>query len=96
MACKLASWKAGFMKTTIDLPKDVVRQLKLRAVLDGRTVKELAGELLRNGLQAPVPRRRARPVIGRDKKTGFPVILGGRRAPKGQPTPAQIAEILWD
>jgi hypothetical protein len=84
------------MKTTIDLPQDVVRQLKMRAVLDGRTVKELAGELLRNGLKAPVAKSAARPVIGRDKKTGFPVILGGRRAPKGDPTPEEIAEILLD
>ena len=51
---------------------------------------------MRNGLQAPPSRRPARAVIGRDKKTGFPVIMGGRRAPKGQPTPEQIAEILLD
>ena len=73
-----------------------MRQLKVRAVLDGRTVKELAGELLRTGLKAASSKRLAPPVIGKDKKTGFPVLLGRGRAPKGQPTPEQIAEILND
>lgn len=38
------------MKTTIDLPAEVLREVKLRAVLQGRTVKELVGDLLRQGL----------------------------------------------
>jgi len=38
------------MKTTIDLPEEVVHQIKLRAVMERRTVKELVEELLRQGL----------------------------------------------
>ena len=38
------------MKTTLDLPDELVREMKLRAVVQGRTVKDLAAELLRHGL----------------------------------------------
>jgi len=83
------------MKTTIDLPDDVLRQLKLRAVIDGRTVKELAGDLLRKGLMvASMPKGPVQPVIAKDKKTGLPVIQCRRGAPRGQPTAEQIAEML--
>lgn len=44
------------MKATIDLPDDVLREVKLRAVVQGRTVKELVGELLRQGLGMPSPK----------------------------------------
>jgi len=37
------------------LPGDVLREVKLRAVLQGRTVKELVGELLRQGLGMTSP-----------------------------------------
>ena len=30
---KLESWKVGSMKTTLDLPSDLVREMKLRAAL---------------------------------------------------------------
>lgn len=43
------------MKTTLDLPDDLVREMKLRAVLQRRPLKELAAELLRRGLSAPEP-----------------------------------------
>ncbi len=38
------------MKTTLDLPEDVVQEVKLRALLQRRTVKALVTELLRTGL----------------------------------------------
>lgn len=48
------------MKTTIDLPADLVREMKLRAVKEGRKLKDVAAELLRQGLE---PRDRpARPA----------------------------------
>jgi plasmid stability protein len=49
------SWKAGFMKTTIDLPEDLVREMKFRAVRDGRKLRDVAEEVFRRGLAAPVP-----------------------------------------
>lgn len=38
------------MKTTIDLPDEIVLELKLRAVMQGRTVKDLVADLLRESL----------------------------------------------
>jgi hypothetical protein len=42
---ELESWKAGFMKTTMDLPEDLIREMKLRAVREGRKLLELASEV---------------------------------------------------
>jgi hypothetical protein len=39
------------MKTTVDLPNDLVREIKLRAVNEGRKLKEVVTDLLRFGLE---------------------------------------------
>ena len=46
---ELESWKAGSMKTTIDLPEDLVREMKFRAVREGRKLREVAEEVFRRG-----------------------------------------------
>jgi hypothetical protein len=52
------------MKTTVDLPNDLVREIKLRAVNEGRKLKEVVTDLLRFGLEqgaslskAPYPQK---------------------------------------
>jgi plasmid stability protein len=40
------------MKTTLDLPDDLVKQLKLRAVHEGKKLKDAVAETLRAGLAA--------------------------------------------
>ena len=84
------------MKTTFNLPDDLVRRLKLRAVRDRRKLKDVAAEFLRAGLSAKAPLRSERPaVVGKDKKTGLPVIKCRHAAPRGQElTPERVAEIL--
>ena len=47
---KLESWKTGFVKMTMDLPEDLLRELKIRAVTEGKTFKSLMTELFRKGL----------------------------------------------
>ena len=42
------------MKTTLDLPTDLVLEMKLRAMHEGRKLKDVAAELLKRGL-APDP-----------------------------------------
>lgn len=37
------------MKTTLDLPNDLVREMKLRALMQGRTLRDLAADFLRHG-----------------------------------------------
>ena len=43
------------MKTTIDLPEDLVREMKFRAVREGRKLREVAEEVFRRGMAAPAP-----------------------------------------
>lgn len=40
------------MKTTLELPDDLVREIKLRAVMQDRAFKDLVAELLRRSLSA--------------------------------------------
>ena len=40
------------MKTTLDLPDDVMHAVKIRAVHERRRLKDLVAELLRRGLQS--------------------------------------------
>ncbi len=42
------------MRTTLDLPDSVFRQLKAKAAIEGTTLKALLGTLIARGLQAPV------------------------------------------
>jgi hypothetical protein len=44
------------MKTTIDLPPDLVREMKLMAVHEGRKLKDVAADLLIRGLSGEKPK----------------------------------------
>jgi plasmid stability protein len=84
------------MKTTFDLPENLVRRLKLRAVHDGRKLKDIAADALAAGLAAPAEPRAEKPAtVVKDKKTGLPVIQCRRVAAGGRgATPERVAEIL--
>jgi plasmid stability protein len=86
------------MKTTIDLPDELVRKLKLRALRDRRKFKDLAADFLRRGLLTPPnPKKTAQPLLQKDKKTGLPVLQCPHPAAPGRDlTPDQLAEILND
>lgn len=43
-----ANREAGFVKVTIDLPEDLVRELKLKAVYERRKLKDVVAEKLRS------------------------------------------------
>jgi len=53
----LESWKAGNLKLTLELPEDVLRGLRLRAILEDKTFKALVEEALRKGLANVEPTR---------------------------------------
>jgi plasmid stability protein len=85
------------MKTTIDLPDDLVRRLKVRALRDGKKLKELTAELLSQALIAPSQDKNDAPraIITKDKKTGLPVIRSSKpKRPSAHLTPDQVADIL--
>lgn len=67
----------GIMKTTLDLPDELVREVKLRAVMQGRTIKDLVAELLRAGLgidAKPTPEQRVLNVHIEIDADGFPAF----------------------
>jgi hypothetical protein len=84
------------MKTTLDLPDALVKQIKLRALHEGQKLNDTVAELLRKGLAiADDSCNTEEAVITTDSQTGLPVIAGGHPALPGQElTPDRIAEIL--
>ena len=50
IARKPENQQPGFMKTTLDLPEELIKELKLRAVHEGKKLKEVATEALQRGL----------------------------------------------
>ena len=72
------------MKTTFDLPDELVREMKLRAVMQGRTLRDLAAEFIRQGLglAAPPPTQAPPPGSMVQLNTGgLPVIRCRASAP---------------
>ena len=65
------------MKTTIDLPDELVREVKLRALMQGRTLRDLVADFIRQGLGLTGPETLDGPPSG-SKVTvganGLPVI----------------------
>lgn len=52
---KLENQQNAPVKTTLDLPNDLVREVKLRAVNEGMKLKDVISDLLRKGLGQPNP-----------------------------------------
>ncbi len=61
------------MKTTLDLPDEMVRRAKIAAVERGTTLRNLMGEALARELDLPAP------VARRQRRTAFPIFSS--RAP---------------
>ncbi len=82
------------MKTTLDLPDELIREVKLRAVVQGRTVKDLVAEILRQGLGIVPPRQPAKPPVGslvEIGESGLPVI---RCRPDAAATRMSVEDLL--
>lgn len=74
------------MKTTLDLPADLVHQVKLRALHEGKKLKEAVAELLRRGLSA----KNAAPQA-RSRRVQLPLVHCRQTA---ELTPARVAALL--
>jgi hypothetical protein len=83
------------MRPTIELPDELFRQVKARAALEGRSLKDLVAEYVHQGLSRSTEQV-ALPAHG--CRSDLPV--GRRAAATGQPTPAlsnaKIAALLDD
>ena len=80
------------MKTTLDLPEDLMREIKIRAVKENRKLKDAIADLLRRGL---VQRREARSSLC--NKVKLPLVHCAHGAEPGQEmTPERVARILLE
>lgn len=78
------------MKTTLDLPDDLMRAIKIRAAEENRRLKDVMSDLLRSGLAQPV---------GAGSKRGhrvkLPLIPCAHAArPEEEMTAERLAEVL--
>ena len=83
------------MKTTLDLPDALVKQVKLRAVREGRKLKDAVADLLRKGLasrptQAVGERAMKSPRIIKDPETSLPLIVCDPEAPASKMTAEEL------
>ncbi len=78
------------MKTTLELPDELVRAVKIRAVRENRKLKDAVADLLRRGLSQKAvtpgrPRRRVK----------LPLVRCAHAArPEEEMTPARVARAL--
>ena len=80
------------MKTTLDLPDDLVRAVKIRAVEENRKLKDMIADLLRHGLA----QGRGTPPTVR-KRTKLPLVVCAHEArPDEEMTPERVAQVLLD
>jgi hypothetical protein len=55
----MGKWR---MKTTVELPDDLLRRIKLRALQEHKKLKQSIAELLERGLAEPRTRGRPKPL----------------------------------
>ncbi|MFK7850138.1 MAG: antitoxin [Akkermansiaceae bacterium] len=77
------------MKTTLDLPEELIREMKIRAATEGRKLREIATEVIQRGLQKPP----SEPKSTR-KRIEFPILKCEAPATR-QFTPEELDEILF-
>jgi len=86
------------MKTTLDLPDALVKEVELRASHEGRKLNEVAADLLRIGLASePVTvLPKTLPVMKMDPLTQLPYFECGADAPASQMTAEQLIQLEQD
>jgi hypothetical protein len=80
------------VKTTVDLPDDLMREVKIRAVRENRKLREAIADLLRRGLSQQKPDRNT----VRHRVT-LPIVECAHEARPGEEmTPERVAGILLE
>ena len=78
------------MKTTLDLPDELMRAAKIRAAKEGRRLKDVVAELVRRGL-AEEPKRAGRML----RKVRLPLVECAHDArQEKEMTPKRVADVL--
>ena len=78
------------MKITVDLPDDLVRQMKIQAANEGRKLKDVAEQVFRRGLTLP-----ARTTKKTAKALSLPLVKCRHKASiKSEMTTDKVAGVL--
>lgn len=75
------------MKTTLDLPPELVREMKMRAAVEGRKLRDVAAEIFRRGLARGDDLRPAGP-----RRVKLPLVKCGPASKKV--TATNVADVL--
>lgn len=84
------------MKTTLDLPEDLMREVKLRAVIQRRPLKDLVADMLRQGLgitQSPSTSLPTADSLVQIGVNGLPVIKCDAKARGGRMPVKKLLEL---
>jgi plasmid stability protein len=87
------------MKTTLDLPDEIVREMKLRALMQGRTLRDLVADFLRQGLGMAAPRQAiplAQDAPFELDADGIPIFRGSPNAPAMHMSLEQLLQLEQD
>lgn len=85
------------MKTTLDLPDDLMREIKIRAATQGGKLKDVMADTLRSGLFPATSLQPAnRPVIITDPELGYRVVIGPPSPPILKMTIEEILKLEQD
>lgn len=78
------------MKTTLELPDELMRAVKIKAVNEGRRIKDVVADLISRGLSQPAGQESGIPVT-----VQLPLIHGAHPArPEDEATPERVAALL--
>lgn len=80
------------MKTTLDLPDDLARAVKIRAAEENRKLKDVIADLLRRGLA----QKRGAPVVAKSRLKLPLVECAHGAVPDEEMTPERVAEVLLE
>jgi len=86
------------MKTALDLPDDLAREVKILAAKQGRKLKDVVAELIRRGLDmaADAASEPLSPLVI-DTNTGLPMVACRHSARTSERlTPNRVANLLLD
>ena len=84
------------MKTTLDLPDDLMREVKIRAATQGRKLKDVVTDAIRTGLFPNSISQDSKPKITKHPTLGHLVVTGGPNAPASSMTIEQILQLEQD
>ena len=86
------------MRVILDLPDELMKEVKLHALDENQRLKDAVADLLRKGLAAgepAAPERLLGSLLKKDRKTGLPVVEC-RKAAARETSPNHAAEILME